>query len=222
MARDTDPAPLNSSADGLRTLPPQDDAAGARHTDPAPDRLNMERMQDLNARLFRMSEQLKTTRMDAEENQIRSLDLEAQLREQGERRAADLEQMAALRVQVEVASKQLGQALTEFAATRRNQEQELATRTHAHQEDAARWQAELDQLRVHADEAMRLLGGVLSSHSWSLTRPLRRVADFLRRRRWLEPTVPSLAAIRLAGDHPHARLPRDADVSGTPQAQDDA
>lgn len=82
----------------------------ARKSDHAIARQSLDRLQDLNAEMFRIREQARASQRDAEENYGRCLDLEAQLREQGEQRDADLRQIEILRMQVDASSAQLGQA----------------------------------------------------------------------------------------------------------------
>ncbi|MEJ7745964.1 MAG: hypothetical protein WKF61_04250 [Luteimonas sp.] len=270
----------------------------ARNSDHAVARQSLDRAQDLNAELFRVREQLSGSRMDAEENYGRCLDLEAQLREEAERRNADLQLIAALRVQLEASVAQLSEALSIHAAERQGHAQEniqwqaeLSALAHAHQEDGVRWQAELaalvhsqqeertrwqaelaaatrshqqdqqrwqaestaltqshqqeraewqaesaavidshkaqkahwqsefDRTNAQAAEAAHLLDDVLSSRSWRLTRPLRRLVGLMRGRHRHEPQAPLLPP---APGSPHSGRERQVAVSVDAQRQDGA
>ena len=137
----------------------------ARRSDRAAARQSIDRAQDLDAELFRMRDQLKLARMEAEETYALVLNRERQLRALGEQREVELGELAQARVRCETSSAQLGQALalqqqhaTHWQAELDQARQE-ATRSqagldqarHAHQQEAIRRQAELDQAR-HAHQ----------------------------------------------------------------------
>ena len=185
----------------------------ARRSDRAAARQSIDRAQDLDAELFRMRDQLKLARMEADETYALVLNRERQLRALGEQREVELGELAQARGQCGAASAQLDQALalqqqhathwqaeldqTRYAhqqeATRRQAELDQAR--HAHQQDsidrARRAQVELDRARTHADASARMLAQLLSSRSWRLTRVLRQIVEGVRGRRWVEPRPPS-------------------------------
>lgn len=167
----------------------------ARKSDQAVARKNLERVQDLNAALFRIRRQLQATEMDAQEYEGRCVDLEVAVRELGERREADLQEMGVLRAQ-------LGQALDVIALLRQAHEQESARARSQQAIERNRWQTEIERVRAHSMETSSLLADVLSSRSWSMTRPLRRLVELARGRSWREPQVPALQVAWIAADSP--------------------
>jgi chromosome segregation ATPase len=200
--------------EGLRAALAAETEAARR--DRAAARASVDRAQDLDAALFRLRDQLKLARMDADESYTRVLDLEQQLQALCEHRDTVLQDLVQAR-------NHLGQALAlhEHEATRWRAELDGAHRAHeqdtarwraeldeahrAHEQDTARSRAEMERLRVQADETARLLVDLLSSRSWRWTRLLRQIVAGVRGRSWVEPQAPTV-------DDPAAVVrPRDAD-----------
>lgn len=169
--------------EGLRAALAAETEAARR--DRAAARASVDRAQDLDAALFRLRDQLKLARMDADESYTRVLDLEQQLQALGEHRDTVLQDLVQAR-------NHLGQALAlhEHEATRWRAELDEAHR--AHEQDSMRWQAEMNLLRAQTDATARLLADVLASRSWRSTRLLRQIVAGVSGTRWVEPQVPTL------------------------------
>lgn len=151
--------------DGLRAALAAETEVTRR--DRAAARASVDRAQDLDAALFRLCDQLKLARMDADVSYMRVLDLEQQLHVLGEHHGSILQDLQQARAH-------LGQALA------------------LHEHEAIRWQAEIDLLRAQADATARMLADVLASRSWRSTRLLRHVVAGARGRRWVEPQAPTI------------------------------
>lgn len=141
-----------------------------------PPRERLSREQDLAAELFRVRDRLRLAVLDAEAFYSRSLELERQLEEVAGRLAAEsvlreiLQQRQLLSDEIRALTRQLADV-----EARRAEEARL-----------------LACYRQVAECNTRELTRVLSSKSWALTRPLRRVVQVLRGRPFSEPQAAKL------------------------------
>lgn len=148
----------------------------------------LRRYQDLEAACFRANETMMAARREADEAYARGLDLEA--------RIEDLEsRLCDARSELDRVHGQLAKALDLVAGERNHFEQ-----------DRQRLQARITHSYAVANSALELLRSILSSSSWALTRPLRRVVGWSRGRPWREPEVPVLGP----GNEIQDALPADA------------
>ncbi|MDQ3523992.1 MAG: hypothetical protein M3451_02930 [Chloroflexota bacterium] len=118
--------------------------------------------QGLNAELFRARQQLELAELAASENLARCVDLEGWL-------AAEVERL------------------------REHHQKELATAGEALQRSGIEAEAlrlAMAELKARAAEMETLLEQVLSSRSWTVTRPMRRLIERVRGRPWHEPRLP--------------------------------
>ena len=166
-------------------------AAIAAHADRSIARQSLEKAQDLSAELFRVRNELKGARLDADEGYARVLDLEMEVRQEQAR-------LAELRVQNERLGEHLRQALALHQQDGARWQAELGRVLKVHEQDTVVWQAEVDRVRAAADDTARTLTQVLASRSWRMTRGIRQVVERLHGRRWEDPKMPAV------GDTPGA------------------
>jgi hypothetical protein len=168
--------------DAVPTSPKEDQAMAATHDNPGSlPRERLSREQDLAAELFRMRDRLRLAELDAEAFHSRSLELERQV--------GDLEvRLAADSLVVGQTREQLGSALGEIAEQRQHFLAEVQMLRRQLAEEARL----RDCYRQAAESNARELTRVLSSKSWALLRPLRRVVLMLRGRPFSEPQAVSL------------------------------
>lgn len=141
----------------------------------------MRRYHDLEAACFRATEAMLGARREADEAYARGLDLEAQIQDL-EAQVLDLGlRLGEARSQLDRMYGQLEKALQLLAGERKYFEQ-----------DRLRLQARIAHSYAVADSALELLRSILSSRSWVLTRPLRRLVGWSRGRPWREPELPVL------------------------------
>lgn len=161
------------------------DAAGA-----PPDQVSfphsVQLAHDLSAELFRSRDALTAAEMTVQEQAGRLVDLEREVNELSgcckglPRQAFD---------RAGTGSTAHATALIRADAVPQNPVVSPGHLHAAQMQEHARWRAELDQARSQASTAAGMLRDVLGSHSWKLTRPLRQLTEWLRGRRWVEPSA---------------------------------
>lgn len=137
-----------------------------------PQRDQVQAMQDLNAELFRVRQRLELAELSAAENLARCVDLEGRLAEAVSRCDHFANEM------------QRQQAVAEKAL------QKHALELQRHETGSAALRAKLGECQARGLELNHLLEQVLASRSWTLTRPMRRLVERMRGRRWREPRLP--------------------------------
>lgn len=146
------------------------------------------RLQDLEAALYRAHHALGEARIEAGIHHGRSLDLEEDLRELNEQHLRDRQEIAD-------AHRQIADAHQQMAVAQENLKQVLsaaAAERMRHESEELLWQTRLNEARLAASNTLQLLLDVLTSRSWVWTRPLRKLMEWSRGRRWREPQIPPL------------------------------
>lgn len=149
----------------------------------AGERSKLDDAQDLNTELFRTRDQLKIALMTVGEQAGRLADLDRQVFEL-RKQQTDLHHVRS------AAEPGAGTSATQSGYPSSRQPLVAIENIHsAHGQNNFPWQHELDIARKRYDAVARMLGEVLDSRSWKLTRPLRQLTELLRGRRWVEPLV---------------------------------
>ncbi|MDQ3039465.1 MAG: glycosyltransferase, partial [Pseudomonadota bacterium] len=164
-----------------------------RQSDRATARHSLDQVQDLSAQSFRLRAERDAARRLAEEHAGRLVDLERELDGISVQRQREM-------LQAEIAARRPSDSravalprtpLWDVRSGNRPPALELVLQAHAQEKDRLR--TELGEARKLANDAVRMLGELLQTRSWMLTRPLRILIERLRGRRWTEPSMPAIS-----------------------------
>lgn len=162
----------------------------ARQIDRATARDSLDRARDLSAESYRLSAELDATRRRVDEYSGRLVDLEREFDELSVQRRRELRQsgMEGRSSSDSSAGTISCSSVSSINFGDRSPALDLVLQSHA--QEKKRFKTELVEARKFGDDAVRMLGQLLQTRSWKLTRPVRILTELLRGRRWIEPSVP--------------------------------